>query len=229
MPNIVKNTTFPGLFDLLAPHSCRGCGVIGSALCDRCKKYILTTRQNICPNCKTPFTTTSCPHCPDFPPTYVVDERNALIGSLVHDLKYGSVKALASPLADILNQIIPPLRGSVEIVPLPTISKHIRSRGLDHTALIAKHLAKHRSNFHASRALVRAHNTVQVGSSAKVRATQALAAYSIDPKVKIDPDKIYLLLDDVWTTGASMHAAIKKLTSAGAKRIVVAILALSTI
>ena len=229
MPNIVKNTTFPGLFDLLAPHSCRGCGAIGSALCNRCKKYIITNRKNICPNCKEPFNGPKCPHCSDFPPTYIVDERNTLIGTLVHDLKYDSVRALAPHIADLLNQIIPKLQGSVEIVPLPTITKHIRSRGLDHTKLIAKHLAKHRPIFHTSDVLIRAKDTVQVGASAKTRATQASEAYLINPKVTIDPSKTYLFLDDVWTTGASMHAAIKKLSSTGADNIIVVILALSTI
>ena len=41
MPNIVKNTTLPSLLDILAPHSCRGCGRIGNVLCNRCKNNII--------------------------------------------------------------------------------------------------------------------------------------------------------------------------------------------
>ena len=37
----------------------------------------------------------------------------------------------------------------------------------------------------------------------------------------------YLLVDDVWTTGASMKAAVKKLQEAGARKIIVGLLALS--
>ena len=51
----------------------------------------------------------------------------------------------------------------------------------------------------------------------------------ISQKIKINPDTTYILLDDVWTTGASMQSAIKKLQQAGASKIIVAILSLSRI
>ena len=44
-----------------------------------------------------------------------------------------------------MNNILPEIKNAT-IIPLPTISKHIRSRGLDHTFLIAKELKKLRKN-----------------------------------------------------------------------------------
>jgi predicted amidophosphoribosyltransferase len=37
----------------------------------------------------------------------------------------------------------------------------------------------------------------------------------------------YILFDDIWTTGASMKTAIKKLRQAGAIKIIVILLAIS--
>ena len=235
MPNYVKNTTYPGLFDLLAPHSCRGCGHIGNALCDRCKNYILNTRTNLCPICKSPNPTGICSSCSKnpavkpLPPTFVINERTDLLDDLIHALKYQSVRSLAKPLAELMNAALPSFGSLVYIVPLPTISRHIRARGLDHTLLVAKQLAKLRPYFKIAKLLARQSNTVQVGTDAKTRITQANSAYSINAHIAINPNATYILLDDVWTTGASLRSATKKLQQAGVNDVALAILALSRI
>lgn len=214
---IVKNTTSPGLLDLLAPHSCRGCGRTGNILCNRCKNNIILDHLEHPPKLKLPKS---------FPPTFIVSDRTGLISTLIQDFKYNSTRALATSFAKILHQILPPLPPSTIIVPLPTVQQHIRARGLDHTYLIAKKLAK-LCNYRVEKLLTRANSTVQVGSSRKTRLMQAKSAYALNPKIKIDPNTTYILFDDVWTTGASMKAAVKKLRQAGAKNIIVALLAFS--
>lgn len=235
MPNYVKNTTYPNLFDLLAPHSCRGCGHIGNVLCNHCKNYILTTRINLCPICKNPNPNGNCPICTKdstiepLPPTFIINERTDLLDDLIHALKYQSTRSLAKPLAELMNAALPPISSSAYIVPLPTISRHIRTRGLDHTLLVAKQLSKLRPNFKVTKLLIRQNSTVQVGADAKTRITQANSAYSINTRITIDPNATHILLDDVWTTGASLRSATKKLQQAGVNDIVLAILALSRI
>ena len=226
MPNIVKITTILNPLNLLAPHSCRGCGQLGDVLCNRCKKNMIKEHVNICPNCKNPNPNGRCPHCKDLPPTYVFDKRSELIGTLIHDLKYDSVRALSTPLAEIASEILPPIDGKTILVPLPTISRHVRSRGFDHTALITKKIAKLR-HCQSINLLIRAENTVQVGSNRKKRLLQATKAYDINPHHIIDPDATYILFDDVWTTGASLRAAKQKLEAAGAQKFIFVILALS--
>ena len=209
MPNIVKITTIINPFNLLAPHSCRGCGKIGAPICNCCKNYIITHHQ------KTSL------HI------FAIGMRQGIIKQAIYDLKYSSTRALAKPLAEILEQILPQINGPVSVIPLPTISRHIRRRGLDHTKLIAKNLARLRPNWKVENLIVRNQNTVQVGSSRKKRLTQANQAYIIKPNAKFDPSTTYLLFDDVWTTGASIKAAKKKLREVGAKKIKVAVLAIS--
>lgn len=230
MLNNVKNTAIPNILDLLAPHICRGCGKTGKVVCECCKKNIISTHQNFCPFCKKPNQTGACQNCHNLPPIFIVGNRSSLIGILAHDFKYYSIRALKNPLAEILNQVLPDIDGKISIVPLPTTAAHIRQRGLDHTYLIAKQLAKLRSkNYRVEKLLLRTKNTVQVGADRKTRFSQAQDAYSINHKIKIDSNATYILFDDVWTTGASMLSAIKKLRESGATKIIIAILALSTL
>ncbi len=231
MPKNVKITTPPNLLDLIAPHSCKNCGQIGSVLCSRCKKYILKDHQNVCPKCKKerPSPDSSvCPDCPDLPPIYTVAPRDSLLGSLIHDYKYHSIRALARPLAELLATVLPAnLPKNSILVPLPTASHHIRSRGLDHTLLISKQLSKLR-RIPTQKLLLRAKNTVQVGADRSARLSQASSAYQLNPKIKIDDSTTYILLDDIWTTGASVTAAKTLLESAGVKNLVIALLAYSS-
>ena len=227
MPFIVKNTTIPSILDLLFPHSCRGCGQIGASLCNCCKNNIILTHKNICPNCKEFNPLGNCPKCKNLPPSFVVENRHSIIGSLIHDYKYNSNRSLAKPLAEILNSTLPIIDGLVTVVPLPTINQHVHKRGFDHTLKIAKFLSKLHKNFQTERVILRASNSVQVGANRSTRIKQAESAYILNPKITINPTKTYLLFDDVWTTGASMKNAVKILQKAGTKKIIIAILALS--
>jgi len=227
MAIIVKNTTLISLFDLLAPHSCRGCGAIGEPLCNRCKNYIILHNSNFCPICKIKTPSGQCQNCKDLPPIFIVGERSGLLDEIIREYKYNSVKALSPKLADLLNSRLPKnLPKNTVIVPLPTATNHIRARGFDHILILAKQLAKIR-HYQVKKLLVRKSNTTQVGSSRKIRISQADHAFSVNPKLSIDKNLTYILLDDVWTTGASMKTAIKKLQQAGVSKIVVALLAVS--
>ena len=105
------------------------------------------------------------------------------------------------------------------LVPLPTIARHVRERGFDHIGLVTK-----KTGWSVARVLVRNKNTVQVGASRELRCEQAKEAYRA---ANVDPDAKYLLLDDVWTTGSSMMAAMQKLREAGAKKIGIVVIARS--
>lgn len=220
---IVKNTTFCNVSELICPHTCRGCGSIGNVFCECCKNDIILDHINYCPLCKRPILDGKCPEC-WLPPCYMVDWRDGEVGRLIHDYKYHSVRAIGDALADLLDNVLPYIDGDVAIVPLPTTAKHIRARGFDHTAKIAAKLARRR-HWHVEMLLSRAKDSVQVGAGDLRRKLQAAEAYSCTGKVV--PERTYILFDDVWTTGASMKAALKKLQQAGASKIILAVLAVS--
>ena len=105
----------------------------------------------------------------------------------------------------------------IVLVPLPTIRKHIRERGFDHTLRLCfeleNFLQKRLDDFGISveyqSLLVRKNKTVQVGKEKTERVKQAEKAYGICEGVKLDMNTLYILVDDVTTTGASLAAAKK--------------------
>ncbi len=217
MPKNVKNTTLPRLLDLIAPHSCRGCGKLGTTLCECCKKYIVNSNNY-----------NNQPGIKELPPFYTVGNRDGLLAKLIYDYKYNSTRAIGIKLAELINEKLPhKLPPNTYIVPIPTSTKHIRERGFDHILFIAHHLAKINHKLKVKPLLVREKNTVQVGSNKNTRILQADQAFKVKDKTQIDSNATYLLLDDVWTTGASMLAAIKKLRAIGAKHIIIAELSIS--
>lgn len=213
----VKNTTNFGLLDLIFPFTCRGCGRLGSLLCERCKKYNIRADVKICPRCRKNRKKCSCAV-----PVYAFSYREGLIVKLLEDYKYKSVRATAKILAECLDLIVPKDLEEAIVVPLPTSGKHIRERGLDHTRLIAKELCKMRLGFNFKKVLVRHGNAVQVGKDEETRRRQAERAYEVVSEVS--SEKTYLLIDDVWTTGASMEAAISVMQKAGANKLASAVI-----
>lgn len=105
----------------------------------------------------------------------------------------------------------------IVLVPLPTIRKHIRERGFDHTLrlcfelekFLSKRLEKLGVKVEYEDLLVRKNKTVQVGKEKKERVKQAEKAYGIREGVEIENKTLYILVDDVTTTGASLAAAKK--------------------
>ncbi len=234
----MKNTTKWGLVDLICPHTCRGCGELGAVLCERCKKYILNERVEICPICKKIVAETGenvqktkvegegevCKGCDSpFERCWVVGWRKGALAKVVKEFKYKSVRAAGEALAELADAVLPQGLTEMTIVPLPTIGRHVRERGLDHTKVLAKKLAKMR-NWRVDAVLVRATDTVQVGASAAKRKNQAESTYEVVKK--LDSKQKYLLLDDIWTTGATMQAAAKRMREAGAKEIYGIVLAI---
>lgn len=217
MSFIVKNTTIINPFDLIAPHSCRGCGRLGEPLCNCCKNDILKLHSTFHKDFSVE----------NLPPLYTLGPREGLLSALIYDYKYNSNRALGKTFAELLDTILPPSEGKTFIVPLPTAHHHIRARALDHTLKIAKHLAKKR-HLEVASVLVRAKDTVQVGADRATRLQQAGEAYALNQKISIDPTATYILLDDVWTTGTSLLSATKKLREAGALKIDIAVLAISS-
>ena len=116
MSFIVKNTTFPNILDLISPHSCRGCGRTGKALCDCCKNNLILKHKNYCPNCKNLAPSGFCQNCTELPLIFTIGFRDELIGKLIQDFKFHSVRALALPLAEILNHILPNIKKPKSVI-----------------------------------------------------------------------------------------------------------------
>ncbi len=225
----VKITTFSGILDLAFPHTCRGCGRLGEVLCECCKNYNIQTAIRICARCKKLIKKCNCEV-----PIIAVAWREGLMQDLIEEYKYQAIRDTARVLAEMLDSVIPKdfLADEVVVVPLPTVSKHIRERGFDHTLKLAKELTKIRkkgAKWRVDSLLERNKNSVQVGASEKQRKLQAKTAYKLTKVAQkgLDSKRGYLLLDDVYTTGASIEAAISLMKKAGAKKLAAVVVVVS--
>ena len=120
----------------------------------------------------------------------------------------------------LLDDTIPRLDPDVQVVPVPTIAEHIRTRGFDHTALLGRTFA-HRRNLAYSPILRRVDHSRQQGSSRRERLVHAKSAFECRTRLS----GAYLLIDDIFTTGATLHYAAATLRAAGADDVYVAVLA----
>lgn len=153
---------------------------------------------------------------------YCLGKRKGALKELVNIYKYHSLRAAGDVLARLIVDNIGFNEDAV-LVPLPTIRRHIRERGFAHIESLAVRLSKLSPRLSSARVLRRVNSSVQVGASAEMRAKQAQEAYAVKPG--FDPEKRYILLDDVWTTGSSMLAAAQKLRSEGAQNVDILVIA----
>ncbi len=213
------------IFQLLAPHSCYSCGKTGQTLCDNCKYDITqepffgcivccgaTAPDGVCRGCKT-----------EYERAWAVAERTAAIEQLIDGYKFSHQKASSRVLVELLDEVLPDFSPySPTVVPIPTIAQHIRMRGYDHVALVAKAFAARRQIRYAP-LLSRQTTTKQIGASRRQRFENAKHAFGCH--ATISEDAPILLIDDIFTTGATLTYAAKALKEAGASTVWAAVLA----
>ena len=207
---------------ILAPHTCIGCGKRGSVLCKSCLTSYVEPVQPRCAGCKALSddfkTCTGCRRWLNLTKVYVAVPYSGLGERLVHELKYEMKRDAGEAIALQLKGII---GSSLEnknavLCPVPTAPKRVRERGFDHSVIIAKELSR-LLHVQAVRALKRVTNSRQVGATRAERMKQMEYAFSVSKKHIQDKD-VYLI-DDVFTTGATLIAASKVLREAGARSV----------
>lgn len=211
------------VLSFVAPHPCCGCGKLQGLLCADCKYDIINDVFTGCVACGRPSGATGvCGQCRvPYSRAWCVGERSGVLQELVDRYKFERTRDAHKMIADLLAAILPKLPEGVAIVPVPTVSAHIRERGYDHTLLMAKALSR-RLNCPIARPLVRVTQTKQRDAGRAVRVAQAMQAFAVK---SVNEDACYLLIDDVVTTGATIMYAAKALKDAGAKDVWVAAIA----
>ena len=138
---------------------------------------------------------------------------------LVHGLKYGRRLALAGEAAAAMLRALPPREAQGAVVPVPAGRWRRARRGFDPAYEIAAALAV-RSGLPLIECLGRGRGRRQVGRPRSDRLAdppRVWATARCPPTV--------LLVDDVWTTGATLEACAEALRGAGTRRIVALTLA----
>ena len=211
----VKNTMLIWLLRGLAPHPCLSCGVIGGVLCQRCKSDILDAWIDRCIDCTAPK---GCAHAAIGWVSYVF-ERDGFVSDMLNGYKFKYQQDTAALFSELLAPLVS--RDAV-LVAIPTIQAHIRQRGFDHNLALVQAIAR-RTGCSYTRPLIRT-NTVVMHHLNK--ADRATASDNLFICVEtLNPTQRYVLVDDVYTTGATLRAARHALRAAGARNIRAVVLA----
>ena len=133
---------------------------------------------------------------------------------LVHRLKFESIRAAAVPLARPMAYL--PAGEEELIVPVPTDAQRKRKRGYNQATLLAQHIAKE-LGMPMEEALTRVKRCgPQTGLSFKERHTNLIGCMAASDAVN---GKRILLVDDVYTSGATVSEAARALYAAGARSV----------
>ena len=233
----VKITIEKFILDMVLPNRCVRCQREGGIFCDRCKKYISIINPGYVMNDMYGFEKLLVAGLKegwfermvrDFKykgrrdyGEFLAEKLGEVIFGEVKRMRFGD--ELSNKSGEVTCGVLRKVETEIKeirqivLVPLPTIRKHIRERGFDHTLRLCfeleNFLQKRLDDFGISAEyqslLVRKNKTVQVGKEKKERVKQAEKAYGICEGVKIDANTLYILVDDVTTTGASLAAAKK--------------------
>lgn len=204
----------------LAPYPCLICGKLGSSLGDCCKDYIkkkYDTWQSeawVYQNLQAPIERQKIEW--PFGRVFCLGDRQEELKTILNAYKFDLRRDLAEDLASLAVDLLP--KRGYKLVPIPTLNSHVRQRGFDHTLLLVKKLAK-QTGWPVANVLRRTsrRQKSQVGLSKKERQLNMNKAFRA--KVQLDPNLKYLIVDDIWTTGATALAAAEALQQAGAKQI----------
>lgn len=213
------------LLSHIAPHHCYGCGIIGQIMCNDCKNYYKELPFGRCLVCLRPTAGVDlCPeHTLPYRRAWCISDRDDILGRIIDDLKFKRVLSAHQTLAELLDERLPDLSAETILVPTPTTARNVRLRGYDHIGAIVKHLAKIR-RLQTEQILLRQSSDIQhFAKSAKQRKDQAKNFFRINRS--IDPNLNYLIIDDIFTTGATIQAGADCLREAGAENIDVAVIA----
>jgi ComF family protein len=143
---------------------------------------------------------------------------------LIHLLKYSGMRPLAPVLSRLLDRALPREDRYDFVVPVPLHWRRRWSRGFNQSELLAQGIASRRG-IPLLNALARVKATaIQAGLTSAGRRRNMSGAFRLRPGAALRGKRI-LLVDDVFTTGATAGACARVLKSAGASSVTLLTLA----
>jgi ComF family protein len=210
------------LADMFYPERCVGCEQRASdVLCRTCFDALPRVGSPFCGRCGLPtaFATFVCEECKNvdfgFKSAKAPLKYDGVGKKVVHALKYRGYKRVVRRLAaPLMLQVLDDTRFDA-VVPVPLHRSRLRKRGFNQAELLAGCVAE-KMTATASDTLVVVRSTRdQVELSAAQRRANVAGAYTATGPLR---GRI-LLVDDVFTTGATMSACAASLVRAGAQEV----------
>ena len=138
---------------------------------------------------------------------------------VIQELKYRGRQRAATQLAQRLDReraVQDVLAGADVLVPVPLHPRRRRERGFNQAELLAAELGRRTGLPVSSGALVRRTDTAsQAGLTAARRRANVTGAFAVRHRSRV-AGRVIVLIDDVYTTGATARACAAALRAAGA-------------
>jgi ComF family protein len=225
------------LLDFILPPRCRICAArtTGEQLpwvCERCWLRIEYVVPPWCAQCGEPLaappegiatTAHRCGDCLLDPPPYAqaraVGLYHGVLRDVIHAMKYQGIYGLVQPLAALLYDQFFVHWGTHRLdalIPVPLHRSKLQQREFDQALALARSLSQRTGIPLWANDLIRQRRTAsQVGLSATQRRQNVRGAFCLkEPQVYAG--KALLLIDDVYTTGATLQECARLLQQAGA-------------
>ncbi|MDH4134924.1 MAG: ComF family protein [Gammaproteobacteria bacterium] len=224
------NNWLPNIQDWLLPRLCPGCGMWtgpGKTLCSGCEST-LPRLLHACPRCAIaydhPDVTGTCGECQRRPPaqerTLALYRYAPPVDHFIRALKFHRELGLAPLLGErlALRLAESPTRPEL-ILPVPLHTARLRSRGYNQSLEIARVVARRLAIPLDAHLLTRTRATApQSDLPLTERRKNVKGAFAVREQKRLT-GKSVALLDDVMTSGNTIHAAAQALIKAGAREV----------
>jgi predicted amidophosphoribosyltransferase len=207
-----------GLLDLLLPQRCVSCGAVGAQICGNCVDALPRLRGTRCECCCAPtaWPVRRCRECSGrrlaFARARSAVAYDSAVGSLVHAWKERGLRRLSAIAADVTAAALE--HDGEPLVFVPPDRERSRGRGHHPAEALARELGD-RWNVPVLALLARASGGArQRGLTLAERRANVRGAF-----LATRSPPAVVLVDDVYTTGATANAAASALRRAGARRV----------
>lgn len=215
--------------ETLWPTRCAVCDLPGAVLCERCRFGLpYVDHWRACRRCGSPFGLTQCDACNPIAFERLGIERfpfdacasavhfTGATGQIVRVFKDQGEQRLARDLAEMLHCTLPPNWDCEAVTFVPATLAALRYRGYDHAQLMAEALARLLgAECLATLSRPRTRDQRRLGARDRI----ANLSGSFTPQGHDLSCKSLLLVDDVFTTGATLCAASQALKTAGVGKV----------
>jgi ComF family protein len=155
-------------------------------------------------------------------PLFPWGKYEGLVKQSIARLKYDGHQELGFFLGELLaiswQEFLPSnLPKKLVIIPIPLHAEKLKTRGFNQAELIARRFGKI-NGYKLDRSLQRTRSTqAQFGLSKLDRVSNVADAFSLPANSRLQPGTQVLLVDDIYTTGATVRSAVSTLQSKGVK------------
>jgi ComF family protein len=221
------------LEQLLLPAECLLCRALFSfplsrrVVCDVCRHRWRTVRPPWCLRCGQPEPHFGpCRLCADWPAALQVVRSavwlDAGARAAVHVLKYGGLPRIAEDLVAVMQRLDVPGREAACLVPIPLGAARERQRGYNQSERLARALSRRWGRPVVSLLARTRETATQTALTPTARLANVAGAFEVrNEPATLDsafrtPNSALVLVDDVFTTGATLAEAARALERAGA-------------